>query len=348
MRIIGCMSGTSLDGLDIALCEFEKNNNIFSFKIHEAITFEYPSDWKDKLRNAPNLSGLDLSLLDNDFGTLTGNFIKQFINDNQLRDIDYIASHGHTVFHQPEKSFTLQIGSGVNIATLTQITTINDFRSKDVSLNGQGAPLVPIGDKLLFPDYDYCLNLGGFSNVSFEDNGQRIAFDIAPANLILNYYSEKLGFDFDESGKLGRSGSIIQSLLSELNKLSYYRKNFPKSLGKEWLDSEFIPLISKNLNINDILRTLYEHISIQIASVLKKENSKTLVTGGGAFNSFLIERIKKHSVSEIIIPDNRTINFKEALIFAFLAYLRVNNITNVLKSVTGANHDSCSGNIITE
>ena len=346
MRIIGCMSGTSLDGLDIALCEFEENNNTFSFKILEAITVDYSSEWKSKLRNAPNLSGLDLSLLDNHFGALTGNFIKQFISDNQIKNIDYIASHGHTVFHQPEKNFTLQIGSGINIATLTQITTINDFRSKDISLGGQGAPLVPIGDKLLFSEYDYCLNLGGFSNVSFEENNRRVAFDIAPVNLALNYYAEKLGFEYDRNGESGESGEIISPLLIKLNQIPYYSKDFPKSLGKEWLDKEFLPLILEYKNTKDILRTLYEHISIQIASVLKKENSKTLVTGGGAFNSFLMERIRAHSVSEIIIPDKKTIDFKEALIFAFLAYLRVQNIPNVLKSVTGATHNSCSGNII--
>lgn len=346
MKIIGCMSGTSLDGLDLALCEFLEDEGDLNFKILKAKTYTYPSLWKRKLKNAHLLSGLELSQLDVDYGNYIGQSIIEFIQEFQITNIQYIASHGHTVFHQPEKQLTLQIGNGVNIATKTNITVVNDFRSLDVSLNGQGAPLVPIGDELLFSEFDYCLNLGGFSNVSYRLNGSRIAFDISPANLILNKYAELLGLEFDNGGQLGRSGEIIPELLVSLNSINYYQKPFPKSLGREWLEHEFYPLLPSNRDTKDILRTLYEHIAIQIGSILKLENTKTLITGGGALNDFLIELIKNHSNSKIVIPNHKTIDFKEALVFAFLAYLRINNKINVLKSVTGAKSDSCSGNII--
>lgn len=346
MKIIGCMSGTSLDGLDLALCEFTPKKEDLSFKILNAKTYEYPSIWKKKLKNAHLITGLELSQLDVDYGNYLGQTILEFIQEFQITDIQYIASHGHTVFHQPKNGLTLQIGNGVNIATKTGITVINDFRSLDVSLGGQGAPLVPIGDDLLFSDYNYCVNLGGFSNLSYKYKNQRMAFDISPANLVLNKYAELLGSDYDLGGQWGRSGKILPDLLDQLNGLQYYQQAFPKSLGREWLEQEFYPLLPNHRNTKDILRTLYEHISIQIGSVLNRHNSTTLITGGGALNDFLIELIQKHSNSAIVIPDQKTIDFKEALVFALLAYLRVNNKINVLKSVTGANKDSCSGNII--
>ena len=346
MRIIACMSGTSLDGLDIAFCEFNTSSNSINYDIINAITFKYTDEWENKLRTAPKLSGLELKLLDNAYGLLIAEYINIFIKKNKLSNIDYISSHGHTVFHQTEKNITLQIGDALSIASSTNIPVINDFRSLDVCLNGQGAPLVPIGDQLLFSEYHYCLNLGGFSNVSFSQDTKRIAFDIAPVNLILNYYSRVLGFDFDNDGKIGAKGELIPSLLLELNEIEYYKKTAPKSLGAEWLDRNFFPLIQKHYKVEDILRTLYEHIAVQIGNVLCKKNSQTLVTGGGAFNSFLIQRIKVYSKSEIILPKKELIDFKEALIFGLLAYLRASNKINVLKSVTGAKRDSCSGNII--
>jgi len=345
MRIIGCMSGTSLDGLDLALCDFNDNNNTLEYSILHAKTYKYSSLWESKLRNAPRFSGFDLIELDKDFGLLIANYIQQFITDYNLQNIDYIASHGHTVFHQPEKNITLQIGNGIAISSQLNIPVVNDFRSLDVSLNGQGAPLVPIGDKMLFSNYNYCLNLGGFSNVSFEKNKKRIAFDIAPVNLVLNLYAKKKGFDYDAEGKLGRKGTVIPKLLKRLNEIEYYKKAPPKSLGKEWLDEEFLTLIDSNSNDNDVLRTVYEHIAMQIGTILDKRDTKTLITGGGTFNIFLIELIKKYSKSKIIIPTKKLIDYKEALIFALLAFLRVNKKINVLKSVTGADRDSCSGTI---
>ncbi len=346
MRIIGCMSGTSLDGMDLAFCQFSEQEGIVVFEIIKAKTYSYSSTWKKRLKSSMRLSALELLILDKDFGELTAELICEFIEEFRLKDIDYIASHGHTVFHQPEQQLTLQIGNGISIAEGTNISVINDFRSLDVALGGQGAPLVPVGDRQLFSDYDYCLNLGGFSNVSFEKNGQRIAYDIAPANLVFNFFAEKLGVEFDENGSLGEKGELDYDLLRRLNRIAFYEQSYPKSLGKEWLDAEFLPIISSQMKNADILRTLYEHVAIQVATVLVKENSKTLITGGGAFNGFLIKLIREKSHSEIIIPNNEIIDFKEALIFDFLGYLRIKNRVNVLKSVTGAFRDSCSGNVI--
>ncbi len=347
MRIISCMSGTSLDGLDIAFCEFSSSNHNIEYKILNSKTIDYSKEWKSRFESATELSGLDLSILDHEFGVLTGNYINQFIQENNITDIDFIASHGHTIFHQPERQFTLQIGNGVKIASLTNIPVINDFRSLDVSLNGQGAPLVPVGDKLLFRGYDYCLNLGGFSNVSYQYKDTRIAFDISPVNIVLNHFAEKLGLAYDNAGNLGRKGKVIDALLEQLNQLDYYSSAHPKSLGKEWISKTFLPIIyEKEYPIYNILRTIYEHISFQIGRILSSPNSRTLVTGGGVFNSFLMELIEKKSTSEIVIPSPEIINYKEALIFGLLAYLRAENKTNILKSVTGASRDSCSGNII--
>lgn len=341
-KVIGLMSGTSLDGLDIALCNFWFDKK-WHFQIIHSETLNYSKEWKQKLQDAPVLSGFELTKLDKEFGSYIGNSVNDFINRNDLQ-ADLIASHGHTVFHQPENSLTLQIGSGEEIAAKTRITTVSDFRSLDVALGGQGAPLVPIGDELLFSEYDYCINIGGFSNISFRENNQRIAFDICPANIILNHISQKEGYTFDENGKLGKPGNINGKLLTELNNIPYYQQTYPKSLGKEWLDHVFMPLVNKyEISNADLLRTIYEHIAIQISSVLKHNDTKALITGGGAFNTFLIDLIKEKSSSDIILPSKEIIDYKEALIFAFLGILRINKQVNCLSSVTGAKIDSSGG-----
>lgn len=342
-KAIGVMSGTSLDGLDIVLCEFSFQSK-WSFSILKNTTLEYSEKWKEKLFNAPNLSGINLSILNKQFGQYIGESISDFIKNIDFK-IDLIASHGHTVFHQPEKKLTLQIGDGNEIAATTGITTISDFRSLDVALGGQGAPLVPIGDKLLFPEYDYCINIGGFANISFDKDNTRFAYDICPANIVLNSLANTLGFSYDKDGELGRSGDINNKLLTELDKLNYYHKQYPKSLGKEWLDTSFTPILTKfKIPIKDQIRTIYEHIAEQISNSLPNNNNyKTLITGGGAYNNFLIELIKQKTKSEIIIPNNIIIEYKEALIFAFLGILRFGNKINCLSSVTGATRDSSGG-----
>lgn len=340
--VVGAMSGTSLDGLDLAAVEFRRSENRWNFSIVAAETVKYSNEWEEKLRTAPKLSGEKLIELHNVYGKFTGQKINRFVKSHRLLP-DLIASHGHTVFHQPEKGFTFQAGNGACIATETGITTVSDFRTADVTLGGQGAPLVPVGDRLLFPEYESCLNLGGFANISFEQNGKRIAFDICPVNFILNDLSRKLGKPFDENGELGRQGAIDNQLLEKLNKLKFYSQSPPKSLGKEWMDRHFFPVIeASNLTVQDKLRTVYEHIALQIAKAVPA-GGKMLITGGGTFNSFLMERVRQHLKCEIVIPPAEIINYKEALVFAFLGMLRYLGEVNCYATVTGARRDSSTG-----
>jgi anhydro-N-acetylmuramic acid kinase len=347
MKVIACMSGTSLDGLDVAFCEFGENKGVYSYKIINAKTFNYNDTWKRRLQNSMSLSAKDLLLLDNDFGIFVAEQIKDFISCFNIKDYDCVASHGHTVYHEPHLAITKQIGNGLYMAFMLNKPVVYDFRSFDVALGGQGAPLVPIGDKLLFNEFDYCLNIGGFSNVSLDDaTSKRIAFDIAPANIIANDLVKPLGIEYDNNGDLGRAGELIDDLLIHLNSIPYYNKPYPKSLGKEWVEKNISPKLKDYDNVSNLLRTLYEHIAVQVGSVLKGKETKTLITGGGAYNKFLIEKIKEYSESELIIPESNLIEFKEALIFGFLAYLKLNNKNNTLASVTGACRDSSGGLIV--
>ncbi len=340
--IIGLMSGTSLDGIDLVYVQFDKND-YKNFKILSAETISYSGDWKNKLKKAIDFSKNDLIKLDIDYGKLLGEEINQFIERNKIKNIDFIASHGHTVLHQPDDGITLQVGNGNVISKITNEKVVCDFRTQDVNLGGQGAPLVPIGDELLFTDYDYCVNLGGFANVSFKNDNNRIAFDICPVNIVLNHYVQKLGFDYDNRGNIAKTGEINNVLLDKLNSLEFYKKAAPKSLGLEWVQSIIFPLIdNEEKDVPTILRTFIEHSSIQIGKIIHKSES-VLITGGGVFNSFLMSRIEFYSEREIEIKSSELINYKEALIFAFLGLLRVENQVNCLKSVTGANKDHSSG-----
>lgn len=342
--VVGAMSGTSLDGLDLAAVEFRRSENRWNFSIVAAETVKYSAEWEKKLRTAPDLSGEKLIELHNIYGQFTGQKINRFIKNHRLLP-DLIASHGHTVFHQPENGITFQAGNGASIAIETAITTVADFRTGDVALGGQGAPLVPVGDQLLFSEYESCLNLGGFANISFEQNGKRIAFDICPVNFILNDLARQLEKPFDENGELGREGTIDKHLLEKLNQLEFYAQSPPKSLGKEWMDRHFFPVTEpSNISIQDKLRTAYEHIAIQIANATPG-NGKMLVTGGGAFNSFLMERFRQHLKCEIVVPSAEIINYKEALVFAFLGLLRYLGEVNCYASVTGARRDCSAGMI---
>jgi anhydro-N-acetylmuramic acid kinase len=346
INIIGLMSGTSLDGLDLVYVSFDKNS-YENFQIQYSETIAYSKLWKDKLAKAIDKSPKELQELDLEYGKLLAEKVTNFIKKYTIINIDFIASHGHTVLHQPEKGITLQIGNGQLLANETQQKVVCDFRTQDVKLGGQGAPLVPIGDAFLFDQYDACLNLGGFANVSFKEQNKRIAFDICPVNIVLNYYVNTLGFDYDDKGKIASTGIIHTKLLEELNSLNYYKTKPPKSLGLEWVQSTIFPLIDdKNLEIKDVLATFIEHVAIQIAASTKKCKN-IFITGGGVFNEFLIKRINHHSSLEIIIPNSQIVNYKEALIFAFLGLLRVDNQVNCLSSVTGAKKDHSSGVIFT-
>jgi anhydro-N-acetylmuramic acid kinase len=339
---IGLMSGTSLDGLDIAFCEFKFQQGYYSFRILKTEEIVYDQVWKDRLSNSINLSGKDLMILDKDFAQFCALQINSFLEDQEKKP-EYIASHGQTIFHDPLEGYSTQIGSGAIIAALTGITTISNFRSTDVALGGQGAPLVPIGDHFLFSDYDACLNLGGISNISYLSNGKRIAYDISICNMALNYLSEKLNQPYDQDGKLAQSGTVIEDLLMEMNHFPFFKQSPPKSLGKEWFISNLQPLLeSSKASVPDLLATMVEHISLKISEVLPKWG-EILVTGGGALNSYLIQKIQSKTEAKIIIPDQQIIKFKEAIIFAFLGFLRLNHQINTLSDVTGAIKNSSGG-----
>lgn len=342
--IIGVMSGTSLDGIDIVYVKINTAEN-YPFKLIKAETISYSNDWKFALKEGFHLSGENLIKLDADYGILLGNILLNFIKDNKIEKLDFIASHGHTIFHNPERKYTFQIGNGPYITSITGIKTICNFRAQDVALGGQGAPLVPIGDELLFSEYNYCLNLGGFSNISFHKNQQRIAFDICPVNIVLNHYVASLNMEYDDKGSLASSGNIDKNLLEALNCLPFYNNVKPKSLGYEFIVETIFPIIDNyKLDIKDILRTFVEHIALQISKKIdSNSDKKILVTGGGAFNTFLIDRIQSYTKTQLIIPEETIINYKEALIFALLGHLKDEGKNNCLKSVTGASKDHSSG-----
>ena len=343
MKILGIMSGTSVDGLDIALCKFNNFGEKFNYELIFAETIPYSLELKEKLINCMDISPSDLLKLDHQYGKWIGEKCKGFLNKHN-ESAELIASHGHTVFHNPAQGYSLQIGNGNDIAAISGIPVIYDFRSMDIALGGQGAPLVPIGDQLLFSDYPICLNLGGFSNISYQEAGKRIAFDICPVNIALNYLAEKMNLEFDKNGDVGRSGKLINELFEKLEKLEYYTTPPPKSLGKEWFNNNFKPLLNVNSEFPDIFHTVYQHIYRRISIILSNfPQQKVLVTGGGANNSFLMELLNEKSTYSLIVPDKMIIEFKEAIIFGFLGYLRFKGLTNTLKSVTGATHDSCGG-----
>jgi anhydro-N-acetylmuramic acid kinase len=345
-NVIGLMSGTSLDGVDIAFCTFRQAEGKWSYTVPAAETIGYSAEWRKRLSELENRSALDFVKTDAEYGHYLGRITREFMESHGLKP-DFIASHGHTIFHQPAGNFTSQIGKGSSIAAETGCAVVCDFRSTDVALGGQGAPLVPIGDHLLFEKFTYCLNLGGFANISTLDSGKRIAYDICPANIVLNDLASLLHQDYDENGEISRNGFLCIPLLEELNELAYYYQKPPKSLGKEWVISEVNPLLKRyDISPVDKLRTFTEHIAVQVANAVQaRESSSMLITGGGAFNGFLTGKIREKTALEIVLPDPLTINFKEAVIFAFLGVLRWRGEVNCLESCTGALHDNSGGAI---
>jgi len=349
-RVIGIMSGTSLDGVDIAYCRFVLKKKAWTFSIPAALTLPYEHEWKSRLSKAHRLSGEALADLNTKYGKFLGQRCRQFITQKKIKKIDGIASHGHTIFHQPKNKFTYQLGDGNALQAATGLPVVFDFRSLDVALGGEGAPLVPLGDKLLFSDFDICLNLGGIANLSMNMRGERRAFDICFCNMMLNYLAAKTQLDFDKDGKMARQASVNPNLLNSFEKIYHARgKKYP-SLGREGFEKDFQHLLDdESIPLGDRLRTACELIADEIArSIPSSEKRKLLATGGGAHNGFLIELIarKLSPNTKVIVPKKTIVNFKEALVFAFLGVLRMRGEVNVLKSVTGASRDSCSGVLI--
>jgi anhydro-N-acetylmuramic acid kinase len=349
---IGLMSGTSLDGLDIAFCRFKLTGDQWVWMLEGAETVSFEVELAARLKAAATISSAELYKLDNELGRWIGENTKNFINKHDFKP-NLIASHGHTVFHQPEEGLSIQIGNLNAIYEMVNIPVINNFRQLDVLKGGQGAPLVPVGDALLFAEYDYCINLGGIANISFGDlSNNRQAFDISICNIGLNLLANELGHVYDKDGEVAQSGKVHSQLLEQLNTLSYYKAAGPKSLGIETLKEEVFPiLLTSTLSVADKLATLTEHIACQIAEVLPKNSKnegKLLVTGGGAFNNTLMNAIRNKLPKGLEIADTSktTIEYKEAIIFAFLGVLRALHKVNVYASATGAQSDSVSGDLI--
>ncbi len=343
-QILGIMSGSSLDGVDLAYCTFNKQLNNWAYQIIKAETIPYDLQWIDSLISAMNMSGKDLFELHTKYGRYLGEIAHKFLKKNKL-EVDFIASHGHTVFHEPVNGFTFQLGEGQALAQVSNQKVICDFRSKDISLGGQGAPLVPIGDDFLFSDYANCINIGGIANISYRKSSKRIAFDICPANQMLNHLSKQLGKSYDADGKIASSGVINDELLTKLNADKFYNLNPPKSLNNQYVKYNFISHIDQcNEKVENKLRTVTEHIAIQLSKAIEDANpGKVLITGGGAYNLTLIQRVRSFITNEIIVPEDNIVDFKEALIFAFMGLLRSRNEINCLASVTGAMRDSSGG-----
>lgn len=341
------MSGTSLDGIDLSLGTFILSDNKWYYEPVKVETLIYPDYWIEQLIQAPTMNGEQLLRLHREYGRFIGQAINLFLEGCSVRP-SLAGIHGHTIFHDPARGFNFQLGDGAAIAATTGLKIINDFRSLDVCLGGQGAPLVPLADRLLWGEYAVCLNLGGFANVSFEKDGKRIAFDIAPANLGFNHYARTLGRTYDNNGELARSGKVDIPLLEKLENIMFYQLAPPKSLGREWFEKEFLPIAeSSPIAPEDKLSTLCEHLALRIAADLNEApEGKMLVTGGGAHNLYLIERVESHLKHiKVVIPEKQVVDFKEAIAFAFLGVLRFLNLPNCLHSVTGAKVDCCSGSI---
>ncbi|MBO7084061.1 MAG: anhydro-N-acetylmuramic acid kinase [Bacteroidales bacterium] len=341
---IGLMSGSSLDGIDIALVHFTSDNGHYTYNIIEAETLPYPELWQQRLANAFLSEPEDLGPLDKDYGAYLGQRISEFIKRHHVKP-DFVASHGHTIFHKPEQRYTLQIGDGKALADACGVLTVNDFRTEDVTKGGQGAPLVPIGDKLLFSDYDICLNIGGIANLSNELDGQRIAYDICIANQALNWLAQREGLAYDKDGLIAQRGKINETLLKRLDDNIFFQQAPPKSLGREFFET-YQKQTLEAYDTADAMATFVEHIAQQIGQATGQlPEGKMLVTGGGAHNKYLVDRIQQHTQHQVVVPDSQTVDYKEALIFALLGLLRLEGRVNVLCSVTGAPSDSCSGKI---
>ncbi len=345
-NIIGCMSGTSMDGLDLVNCRFEKKEKALKVKVSHAVTLPYPKEWKKKLANCMELDAVGLLALDAAYGKYLGETIATYLKKNKIK-AQFIASHGHTVHHRPDLGFSMQIGHGAHLWKSCGIPVVNDFRMTDIAAGGQGAPLVPMGDALLYSDYDQCINLGGIANTSFRKKGERLAYDIVPFNLVMNELAARAGKEYDAGGAMARQGKIIPALLKSMNDLKYYKKKGPKSLGREWVIEKIFPLIeNRKIKTEDYLKTFVSHACKQIAkSIEEGGNGKILLSGGGAFNSYFVEELKANSQAQIIVADKENIQFKEAIIFGLLGWLRWNNLPNCLGSVTGAK-ENVSGGVV--
>lgn len=349
------MTGSSMDGLDIAFCEIKVENGKYSYQVLISECAPIPAKWKLRLENLVLQNAVTYIKTHTFFGHFIGESVREFIDKHGIEnELDFIASHGQTIFHQPENHFTSQIGDGASIATRSGFPVVCDFRGSDVALGGQGTPIAPAANKYFFSEHKYFLNLGGISNIACNINGKYIAFDVSPVNLVLNKLANLVGKEYDEDGNLARSGNVNEALLKELNGSWYYDKDYPKSLSGGWVSKVMMPVVNRSqIPVEDKLRTVCELIAHQLgrafAQVQQKEgitidpNDQLLVTGGGAFNTFLMERIADLVPLQVTVPDKETVKFKEAILMALMGVLRVRNEVNCFSSVTGASRDNIGG-----
>lgn len=346
------MSGSSLDGLDIVFAELTEQSGNWSYEMLAADCYAYTNEWQERLQNAIHLPALDYQLLHTAYGHYLGQQVNRFIEQHHLHyKVGLISSHGHTSFHVPAQKMTAQLGDGAAIAAETGLPVVSDLRALDIAFGGQGAPIVPIGEKLLLKGYDYYLNLGGIANISFYEGSNYVAFDICAANRVLNLLAAKEGKEYDAGGAMAASGSVHADLLQQLAVLPYYQLPYPKSLANSFGIEQVFPLIeSFGLSTADALRTYVEHIVFQIAATINPQsagtNRKLLATGGGALNTFLIQQLSERLTSkdvEVVVPNENLVQYKEALIMALIGVLRWRQEYNVLSSVTGAQRDSIGG-----
>lgn len=343
---IGLMSGSSLDGVDLAYCIFTRHKDSWDYEIRHAETIPYEEEWKMRLQDLGNQQSEELIIADHAYGKYLGALLVRFCDKHQIRP-EIIASHGHTIFHNPSQGYTFQLGHGQVIASETGMITISDFRTKDIQLGGQGAPLVPMGDQLLFSDYTYCLNLGGIANISFADQGKRVAFDICGANQLLNHLSRQVGKPYDPFGTIAQLGKLNLGLFNDLNADPFFDLPYPKSLSNQKVQETFVSIIDAHeAPVTDKLYTVVKHIAYQVKKALHTAAGQNmLASGGGAHNTFLISALRRETLLEVIVPDPQITDFKEAMIFAFLGVLRLRNEINCLASATGARCDSSCGTL---
>lgn len=351
-NVIGVTSGTSLAGLDLVFVALTEVRGKWTYEIKAAERLAYTPEWEEKLGSAANLPARDYLLLNSEYGHYTGHAVKQFISQHQLdHQVHFITAHGHTVFHVPGQKMTAQLGDGAAIAAVTGLPVISDLRAMDVALGGKGAPILPIAEQLLFPDYRYRVNLGENATIAIQKDEQFLAFDICPCNYILDTLAETLGRAYDDEGKLAAGGVTDQPLLGALNGLAFYNEKYPRTLASKFGTGIVMPMIQQHqLSTQGKLNTYTHHIAAQIEKVVKdllpqeEDTSRSLLlTGGGTANTYLVKVIE-----EVLQPLNITVTtqnepFRNALMIALLGALRWRQEPNALASVTGAEKDSVGG-----
>lgn len=356
---IGLMSGSSLDGLDIAYCRLDWDGKaLSSWELLEAETLAFSDLWVRRLVALPQQNALTFAQSDIYFSYYMGELLNAFIKKQNIKQIDFVASHGHTVFHDPARRFSIQIGNGNALAATVGKTVICDFRMQDVAMNGEGAPLAPLADAYLFPGYDYYMNIGGIANISAKCSDRWVAYDFAPANQVLNFLAEKSDLKFDKDGEIARAGNVNAELLDSLQKLNFFGKEYPKSMSNEWIRTEVLPLFKgSGRSLEDQMRTAVELIVSTsfdaIALIQRQENkqsvsSEMLMSGGGCHNLFLVEKLKEKLSElniEVQIPKKDIIDFKEAMLVALLGMFRLNAIPNSIPEVTGAKKATVNGGV---